>query len=287
MDKGEKRSRGRPRNTDGPQQIAGVQSLERAIAIMEVVAEGEGLSLSEVAEATGLPASTAYRILVTFQGHGMVEFNDVRQLWYVGVTTFRMGASFIRRRKLAEHGRGVMRRLQVATGETANLAIADAEGVVFVSQVETHQPIRAFFRPGTRGDYHSSGVGKAILAFADEKTIREITDRNGLAPYTEHTHRDVNTLLADLATIRARGWSVDDEERNDGMRCVAAPIFNEYGEPIAAISVSGPSVRVTPAIDAQFGALVLDAALEMTAQYGGMWPGSDVSNAAASDPDPA
>lgn len=279
MDKGEKRSRGRPRNTDGPQQIAGVQSLERAISIMEVVAEGEGLSLTEVAEATGLPASTAYRILVTFQGHGMAEFDEVRQLWHVGVTTFRMGASFIRRRKLAEHGRGVMRRLQVATGETANLAVADADGVVFVSQVETHQPIRAFFRPGTRGDYHSSGIGKAILAFTDEKSVREIMARNGLASYTAHTHHDVNTLLADLENIRVRGWSVDDEERNLGMRCVAAPVFNEYGEPIAGISVSGPSVRVTPAIDAHFGALVFEAAAEITAQFGGLWPMSNVANA--------
>ena len=279
MDKGEKRSRGRPRNTDGPQQIAGVQSLERAISIMEVVAEGEGLSLTEVSEATGLPASTAYRILVTFQSHGMAEFDEVRQLWHVGVTTFRMGASFVRRRKLAEHGRGVMRRLQAATGETANLAVADADGVVFVSQVETHQPIRAFFRPGTRGDYHSSGIGKAILAFSDEHSVREITSRNGLVPYTEHTPRDVNTLFVDLATIRARGWSVDDEERNLGMRCVAAPIFNEYGEPVAGISISGPAVRVTPAVDVHFGALVCDAAVEITAQFGGLWPMANAARA--------
>ncbi len=272
MDVMEKRSRGRPRNIDGPAQGQSVQALDRAIGVLRVVSDGDGLSLTEISEGTGLPASTAYRILTTLHGHRMVEFDEARQLWHMGVETFRMGNSFLRRRKLAERGRDVMRRLQAETGETANLGIADADDVVFASQVETHEPIRAFFRPGSRGDYHSSGVGKAILAFWEEADVRVLAARSGLTGYTPTTHTSVDSLLTDLADIRRRGWSVDNEERNLGMRCIAAAIFNEYGEPVAGISVSGPAVRVSPDKDAHLGALVVKAAADITDMIGGKLP---------------
>lgn len=271
MEMPEKRSRGRPRLHDGPVNGGGVQTVDRAANVLRLVSEADGQSLTEIAEAASLPASTVYRLLTTLQSHRMVEFDDQRQLWYVGLETFRMGASYLRRRKLAERSRALMRVLQVETGETANLAVSDDEGVVFVSQVETHQPIRAFFRPGTRGDYHSSGIGKAILAYMDDTKVQVIAER-GLEKYTDNTLSNVEALKEDLVQIRARGWSIDNEERHLGMRCVAVPIFNEYSEPIGGISVSGPSVRVTPEQDVLFGPIVRDAAQEITDLSGGRWP---------------
>lgn len=271
MEMTEKRSRGRPRLHDGPTNGGGVQTVDRAANVLRLVSETDGQSLSEIAEAASLPASTVYRLLTTLQAHRMVEFDEHRQLWYVGLETFRMGAAYLRRRKLAERGRAVMRTLQIETGETANLAVNDDEGVVFVSQVETHEPIRAFFRPGTRGDYHSSGIGKAILAYFDETKVEVIANR-GLEKFTEFTLSDLESLKADLAATRTRGYSIDNEERHMGMRCVAVPIFNEYSEPIGGISVSGPSVRVTPEKDDVFGPLVRDAAQEITDLTGGRWP---------------
>jgi IclR family acetate operon transcriptional repressor len=248
-----------------------VQTVDRAASVLKLVSDADGQSLTEIAEAASLPASTVYRLLTTLQSHRMVEFDEQRQLWYVGLETFRMGASYLRRRKLAERGRALMRVLQAETGETANLAVSDDEGVVFISQVETHQPIRAFFRPGTRGDYHSSGIGKAILAYMDDTKVEAIAAR-GLPKYTENTLSNMETLSADLREIRQRGWSIDNEERHLGMRCVAVPIFNEYSEPIGGISVSGPSVRVTQEQDSVFGPMVRDAAQEITDLSGGRWP---------------
>ena len=132
------------------------------------------------------------------------------------------------------------------TGETANLGVAEDDCVVFVSQVETHQAIRAFFRPGTRSPFHASGIGKAILAHLPPERVNAIVRKAGLEAFTERRCRRRCRLPRDLAEIRARGWSVDDEERHPGMRCVAAAIFNEFGEPVGGISVSGPTVRVTP-----------------------------------------
>lgn len=271
MDTTEKRSRGRPRLHDSPTNGSSVQTVDRAANVLRLVSEADGQSLTEISEAASLPASTVYRLLTTLQSHRMVEFDEQRQLWYVGLETFRMGAAYLRRRKLAERGRAVMRTLQIETGETANLAVNDDEGVVFVTQVETHQPIRAFFRPGTRGDYHSSGIGKAIMAYFDNTKIDIIAAR-GLPKYTDFTLTDLAALKSDLESTRARGWSIDNEERHLGMRCVAVPIFNEYSEPIGGISVSGPSVRVTPEQDALFGPMVRDAAQEITDLSGGRWP---------------
>ncbi|MDW6023857.1 IclR family transcriptional regulator [Mesorhizobium sp. BAC0120] len=268
----EKRRRGRPRAFNAPVDPTAVQSLDRALRILSIVAGSDGLSLSEVAERSGLAASTAYRMLTTLQSHGMVEFAEQQQLWSVGVEAFRIGSAFLRSRKLVDRARSVMQELMEKTGETANLGVAEDDCVVFVSQVETHQAIRAFFRPGTRSPFHASGIGKAILAHLSPARLEAIIEETRLEPFTAKTLSHSSDLEADLEKIRARGWSVDDEERFPGMRCIAAAIFNEFAEPVGGISISGPTVRVTPDRLAAFGPEVRRAAAAVTTMIGGILP---------------
>lgn len=275
METAEKRQRGRPRSFNAPADAGPVQALDRALRILAIVAEGNGLSLSEVAASSGLAPSTAYRMLTTLESHGMVEFEKTEQLWSIGVETYRMGSAFLRRRKLVDRARIVMQDLMEKTGETANLGVAEDDCVVFVSQVETHQAIRAFFRPGTRSSFHASGIGKAILAHLAPERVAVIIRKAGLEAYTPKTLASGPALTRDLDEIRTRGWSVDDEERHPGMRCVAAAIFNEFGEPVGGVSVSGPTVRVTPERLAQIGPLVQEAALEITKMIGGENPAAN------------
>ncbi len=272
METVEKRQRGRPRSFSAPADATSVQALDRGLKILAIVADGDALSLSEVAARSGIAASTAYRMLTTLASHGMVEFDSQAQLWSVGVETYRMGSAFLRRRKLVDRARTVMQELMEATGETANLGVAEDDCVVFVSQVETHQAIRAFFRPGTRSPFHASGIGKAILSHLTPERIAAIVRKEGLEAYTDKTLADPASLAGDLAESQARGFAIDDEERNEGMRCVAAAIFNEFGEPVAGISVSGPTVRVTPQRAAMLGPLVARAAVEVTKAIGGKTP---------------
>lgn len=276
MDQTEKRQRGRPRAFNAPQETASVQSLDRALRILAIVADGVGLSLSEIANASGVPAPTAYRMLTTLESHGMVEFDRTNQLWSVGVETYRMGSAFLRSRKLVDRARIVMQDLMEKTGETANLGLAEDDCVVFVSQVETHQAIRAFFRPGTRSPFHASGIGKAVLAHLEPERVAAIARKAGLEAFTAKTLSSLPALTGDLDEILRRGWSVDDEERNEGMRCVAAAIFNEFGEPVGGVSVSGPTVRVTHERLGQIGPWVAEAAAEVTKMIGGVAPGADV-----------
>jgi IclR family acetate operon transcriptional repressor len=266
------RARGRPRSFNDTSKSTQIQSLDRAIEVLKVVAGGSGMSLTEIAKASGQSASTAYRILITLEKHRIVEFVEAAQLWHVGLEAFRIGSSFLGRTRIIEQSRPVMQRVMTVTGETANLAIVDRGEVIFVSQVETHEPIRAFFRPGTRGPIHASGIGKALLAFFPEAETASILRRRKRGTFTARTIVAEADLLKELEQIRERGWAVDDEERTMGMRCVAAPIFDQFGEAVAGISLSGPSVRVTPERDAEYGALVRKAADEITGSIGGRTP---------------
>lgn len=269
MDPTQKRSRGRPRAFNAQPEATTIQALDRAMQILKVLSTAEGMSLTELADASAQAPATVYRVLTTFEAHGIVEFQPAEQLWFIGQEAFRIGSAFLGRSNLVEQARGVMRDLMVETGETANLAIADGGQVVFLSQVETHEPIRAFFRPGTRGPIHASGIGKALLAFYPPERIGRIIRDQGLAAFTAHTITDPVRLHAELRAIRANGWASDDEERTEGMRCIAAPIFNEFREAIAGVSISGPSVRMGSDRGVDYGATVRAAADRITRAIGG------------------
>lgn len=266
------RARGRPRSFHASSANMVIQSLDRAMGVLKVVAAGNGQSLTEVASLSGQSVSTVYRILITMEKHGVVEFDEPRQLWHVGLEAFRIGSHFLGRTRILEQSRPVMQQIMAETGETANLAIIDQGEVIFVSQVETHEPIRAFFRPGTRGPVHASGIGKALLAFLPEPQIAAILKNHALDAFTPNTIVSREALIAEMETIRARGWSIDNEERTLGMRCIAAPIFNQFGEAVAGISISGPAVRVTPERDAEYGRIVSAAARKVTRSVGGDAP---------------
>ncbi len=269
MDGRQKRTRGRPKAFNPNPEQTTIQALDRAVVILKVLAEREGMTLTELAEASEQAPATVYRVLSTFAAHGMVEVDPATQLWFVGQEAFRIGSAFLGRTSLVEQARGVMHALMAETGETANLAIADGGQVVFISQVETHEPIRAFFRPGTRGPIHASGIGKALLAHLPDAAVERIVREQGLAAFTARTITDRATLDSALAEIRGMGFAVDDGERTEGMRCVAAPIFNEFREAIAGVSVSGPTVRMERVSVEALGAQVRAAADRITRAIGG------------------
>lgn len=202
----------------------------------------------------------------------MVDFEEANQLWHVGTGAFRVGSNFLRRTRLLERSRPVMERLMIETGETTNLAIIDHGEGIFVSQVETHEPIRAFFCPGTRGPIHASGIGKAILAHQSEEQFKGLAATSRREAFTPNTITDEAALAKELKLIRKRGWAVDNEEHTFGMRCIAAPIFNQFGEVIAGISISGPSVRLPPEADSRFGEIIAKAAEEISLSTGGRIP---------------
>lgn len=264
--------RGRPKAFNDKTDQNTVQSLDRALVLLKHLARRPGRTLSELAEETGQAVATTFRALQTLQGHEIVEVEEPGQLWHIGAGAFRIGTAFLRRTKVVERARQPMDQLVRDTGETANLGVEVRGEVLFLAQVETHEAIRAFFPPGTKGPMHSSGIGKALLAWYPEERARDIIARQGLPKFTSLTLTSDTALLRDLARTRERGFAIDDQERAEGMRCIAAPIFNAYAEPVAALSVSGPAFRVGLSDATRIGHLVRAAADLVTGATGGTRP---------------
>jgi IclR family transcriptional regulator, acetate operon repressor len=264
--------RGRPKAFHDKTDQNTVQALDRALVLLAHLAKGPGRTLSDLAEEAGQAVATTFRALQTLQAHGMVEVEEPGQLWHIGAGAFRIGTAFLRRTKVVERARQPMDALMRDTGETANLGVEVRGEVLFLAQVETHEAIRAFFPPGTKGPMHSSGIGKALLAWYPEGRVRQIIARQGLEKFTTLTITSETTLLRDLSRTRERGFAIDDQERAEGMRCIAAPIFNAHGEPVAGLSVSGPAFRVGLSDAPRIGALVRAAANQVTEATGGQRP---------------
>ncbi|NCO20511.1 MAG: IclR family transcriptional regulator [Rhodobacterales bacterium] len=264
----EKRARGRPRAFNDQTDQNTIKSLDRAVQVLETLAALQSSTLSALAQTMGESPATLYRVLITLQNRGMVDLDDAAQTWHIGSGAFLIGASFLRRTALVDVARPFLRQLMEATGETANLGVERGDQVLFVSQVETHATIRAFFPPGSLSPLHASGVGKALLAQWPADRLNRHLARTTLHQFTPHTITAPDALRDNLALIAQRGYAVDAEEKNIGMRCIAAPVTNALGETVAGISVSGPTSRMDVASLQSIAARVKAAARDLSLAMG-------------------
>jgi len=264
-----KSKRGRPKAFHDTTEQNTIQSLDRALHVVNYVAKSPDRSLTEIATALEQSPATVYRVLVTLAGHQMVEIDPAEQTWHIGAGAFRLGSAFLRRSSLVERARPVMRQLMERTGETANIGIEKNGRVLFLGQVETHESIRAFFPPGTQAPMHTSGIGKAILSHFEADRVQTIFESEAETQFTAHSLGTLDALAADLAATRTRGFAVDNEERTLGMRCIAAPIFNSEGEAIAGLSISVPVVRISEDRIPEISRAVTQAAYKLTEAIGG------------------
>ena len=259
-----------------------VQSLLRAMALLEILSEDdEGYRLVDLAARAGLSTSTTHRLLTTLEQKQFVQFARDTSLWFVGVRCFSIGSAFARRRNFAALALPLMRRLRDETGETVNLGLLDQGDVVFLTQVESRELMRAITRPGGRSPLPGTAMGQALLSAMGESEIAEVLRRR-LPRRTPNAIARPMALHGVIAATRARGYAIDDEENAVGLRCVAAPIFDEFRRPYAAISIAGPSVRVTLRRIAELGPQVVAAARAITQATGGLVPTSDAQSSHSS-----
>ena len=261
------RRRGRPALPKAD--TADVQSLDRAIALLERLASGEGLGLSDLARQAELPPSTAHRLLSTLLRRGLVSHQPGDGLWTIGPGLFQIGSAYLRIRKLPDLARPIARALLAEEGETVNVSMLDRTHLVCVAQAESHAAMRVFFRLGSRLPVHATAAGKSILAAGAADLQRELLGEAPLPPLTANTHASRAKLMQDVAAVRSRGYAIDDEEHTAGMRCVSASILNEWSEPIGAISISAPTVRAPPERLDPLGAKVRQAAATLSRLFSG------------------
>ncbi|HET7124234.1 MAG TPA: IclR family transcriptional regulator C-terminal domain-containing protein [Bradyrhizobium sp.] len=258
---------------DNGSKDGGVQSVDRALLIIETLAEDdEGYRLSDLSVRTGLSTSTVHRLLATLEKRRFVQFDRYESKWHVGAQSFAVGATFARRRNFVAQAMPYLRKLRDQTRETANLAVVDDESIIVLTRMESREIMRSLTKVGGRVAMVASGVGKAVLATYSDEDVNAIIHRQGMPRSTEKSIVRPSELFKELHAIRRQGYAVDDEEARIGLRCVAAVVYNDCSEPLAAISVSGMTSRLTDDRLPAIGRTVRGIAAELTAAIGGVMP---------------
>jgi IclR family acetate operon transcriptional repressor len=251
-----------------------VQSIDRALRLLEVLSECDGgARLVDLARSAELPVSTTHRLLLTLESRHFVQFDRASGLWAVGARCLAVGANFQMRRALASQARPYMDALSREAGKTVNFGVIHEDNVVFLAHVEHAASQRATARPGGRSPLHCSGIGKSLLAAMPEGRVRKLMARSGMTAVTTRSITDPDALCEALRAVRSHGYALDDQENTPGLRCVASTIFDEHGQPMAAISVAAPVDRIGDQRVAELGQLVSHAAAAITEATGGHRPG--------------
>jgi IclR family transcriptional regulator, acetate operon repressor len=260
-------------DNDADPRDSGVQSVDRALLIIETLAEDdEGYRLTDLAVRTGLSPSTIHRLLTTLEKRRFVQFDRDESMWHIGAQSFAVGSTFLRRRNFLTQALPYLRKLRDQTRETANLAVVDDGAMVVMTRVESREIMRSVTRVGGRVPMVASGLGKALLATYSEEDVFAIIQREGMPKLTSKSIVRAGELCKSLHDIRQQGYSVDDEEALIGLRCVSAVVYDDCREPLAAISVSGKTSRVPNDRLPILGKLVQQVAAELTHALGGTAP---------------
>ena len=247
-----------------------IQALQRGMKVLDTLLESRApLSLEQIGEHTGLPKSTAFRVVVNLlQGQFLTETEEG---YWLGLKMLRFGAVVEEKLDLLQQARPFLVRLRDQVGETVHLAVLDDDlRVVYLEKLPTQHAIGLMMsRIGGSAPMHGTALGKAMAAFLPEDKIYQWIRRGGLKAVTDATITDADTFLRSLREIHSRSYAVDDGEFEDSVRCVAAPIRDRAGSVLAAISVSGPVTRMpVPLIGSSMAMQVVETAHNISEALG-------------------
>lgn len=251
-----------------PRQEDTLKSMVKMLRILECFStKDRKLSPSEIARRTGLPNSTAHRIAATLREIGFLDQDRGRDEYRLGLKLFELGSTVLANMDLHREARPVVDALAALSGEVVHLAVFDGARAVIISRSE---PDRERVNPVTileSAPAYCTACGKAALAFQGASAVDKVIAL-GLVRFTRNTITEPKALLRELATIRKRGYALDREEHQLGLRCVGAPILDVSGRVFAALSVSGPRRRVTEDRVEELSELVIHHADTISAQLG-------------------
>jgi IclR family KDG regulon transcriptional repressor len=250
-----------------------VQTIERVANIFEVMAQNtQGISLKELSARVSLPKGTIHRLLSSLAYFGYVRQASESKNYQLGFKLVELGNSLLNQLDVRVQARPFLVGLSKGIKETIHLVVFDQNEALYVDKVESDEKLgglQMVSRVGTRIPAHCSSVGKVFLAHLSDSQLDTLIKEKGLTKRTKNTITDPEKLKQHLKIIRQQGYAVDDEENEKGIRCVGAPIFNQRGQVIAAISISGPAVRITQKIIQQtLRKEVLQTALDISREMG-------------------
>lgn len=252
--------------TAEPAAAAPVQSVDRAITILELLArEGES-SVTEIAGGLGVHKSTAFRLLATLEQHRLVEQINDRGRYRLGVGNLRLAGATTARLDVVSEARPVTRQLAAETGETVNITVRSEESALYLDQVAGSSALQSHNWVGQRIPLHATSNGKILLSeLSDEEFDAALPH---LPRYTDHTVISRSALREELSEVRRLGYALAVDELESGLTAAAAPIRSHHGDIVASMSISGPTFRLTRERLDETVPLVVAAALEVSHRLG-------------------
>lgn len=267
------------KTTDSPYKV---QVLDRALAALAVLAKSSrDCSLAELCPALKLHKSTVHRLMMVLEQHRLVVKNPETGRYRLGLRLYELGSRAIDGLDLRGRARPYLDQLQHEFGETVFFCILDEGQVFYVDKVESQRSVRTACTVGSRAPAYCTAVGKAMLAELPEAEVSKIVRQWGLKAVTPKTITTASALRAELKVVRARGYAIDDEEKEEGLRCIGAAVRSHSGKLAAAMSVSGPAFRMTKEQVQQIGRALMEAAGKLSAELGYQGAGSEWVQAAA------
>ena len=246
-----------------------VQVMDRALAILDVLGSKQGdSSLTELCIELHLHKSTLHRLMMVLESHRLVDKNPDTGRYRLGLKLFELGSKAIASLDLREQARPHLTRVQQETEETVNFAVLDQGEVLYIAKIEPQRNLRMAAHVGHRFPAYCTALGKAMLAELTEPEVDSILQGCEMRARTPNTITSPAILKDELRIIRARGYSVDDEENDEGARCVGVAVRNQNGSPVAAISVSGPASRVTKSKVPIIAKVLVRSAEELSRELG-------------------
>lgn len=224
-----------------------VPAVERALGILDALAQSRnGLSLSQLVESSQLPKSSTHCLLLTLERAGYLHRSSQTGRYTLGLKVFGLANASLNGLPMREQAAPFLLQLKDATGLTVHMGVQDGYEAVLIAKYDPPGTGGAATWRGKRMELHSTGIGKAIAAFLPEDEIRSIHGTRKFPRHNENTVCNIRKLLDDFAISRQRGYVVDDEESELGWRCLGAPVLNDMGQPVAAVSVAGTLRQIRP-----------------------------------------
>ncbi|WML38096.1 IclR family transcriptional regulator [Neobacillus sp. OS1-2] len=246
-----------------------IQSIERAAGVLELfLTSDQELSVKEISEKMGLSKSTVHGIIKTLEVRGYLQQNRDDSKYKLGMKLFELGNRVSQQFDLGKIARPIIKELVEELEETVHLVVFEREEVIYIEKLDGPRQLRIYSQIGKRAPIHCTGVGKAILAYQSEKEINRLLSNSEMEPFTEYTITDKEELKRHLHQIREKGYSIDDEEIELGLKCVAAPIFDHHGKVLGAISCAAPKVRMNNERLGEVIKGIKQAALRISASMG-------------------
>ena len=228
--------------------------------------EPRGASAADISRRAELPFSTTYRLLGSLTRDGFVDYEPDGRRYHLGLRVFQLGQRVSNHHGFAGTALPILRRVTEETGEATILSVRDGIHHLTVNKVDGPQTFRVTSDPGHLGSLHTTSVGKALVAFADDATRAQLVDELPLDPLTEHSITDREAFRAEIELVRRRGYATMDEENELGMRAVAVPVFNAQGHAFASLATAVPVFRLSMEDLVALVPLLQSAAAELSAR---------------------